>query len=255
MDLQYSVLGLVVGILVGITGVGGGALVTPVLTLFGISPVVAVGTDLAFAAITKSVGTAVHRAQSSVEWRVAGLLAAGSCPAAALTVWYLAVTGVHGKSGLITAALSVALVLTALVLLIDRARIVNFALRHGSGLARYRAAVTVATGVLLGCLVTLSSIGAGALGATILVFLYPRLPTVRIAGTDIAHAVPLTVIAGGGHLLLGTVNGSLLASLLLGSVPGIIVGSLVSARLPDRIVRRLLALVLLVVGVRFALSL
>ncbi len=246
-------LGLAVGVLVGITGVGGGSLVTPVLTLFGFAPAVAVGTDLAFAAITKGVGTLVHRAQGSVEWRIVALLAAGSCPAAVITIGVLAATGAHHKAGLINAVLAVALLLTAAVLLADRARIAAITARYESRIAGKRTALTVASGVLLGALVTLSSIGAGALGAAILVALYPRLQAARVAGTDIAHAVPLTAVAGLGHLWLGTVNGALLASLLVGSVPGIVLGSLAASRLPDNIVRRLLAAVLLAVGVRYAL--
>ncbi len=252
-DLITVGLGLAVGVLVGITGVGGGSLVTPVLTLFGFSPAVAVGTDLAFAAITKGAGTLVHRAQGSVQWRIVALLAAGSCPAAAITVGVLAATGAHHKSGLISAVLAAALLLTAAVLLADRARIAAITARYESRIAGKRAALTVASGVLLGALVTLSSIGAGALGAAILVALYPRLQAARVAGTDIAHAVPLTVVAGLGHLWLGTVNGALLASLLVGSVPGIVLGSLAASRLPDKLVRRLLAVVLLAVGARYAL--
>ena len=252
-DLITVGLGLVVGVLVGITGVGGGSLVTPVLTLFGVVPAVAVGTDLAFAAITKGTGTLVHRARGSVEWRIVALLAAGSCPAAAITVGVLAVTGAHHEGGLINAVLAAALLLTAAVLLADRARIAAITARYESRIAGKRATLTVASGVLLGALVTLSSIGAGALGATILVALYPRLQAARVAGTDIAHAVPLTVVAGLGHLWLGTVDGALLASLLAGSVPGIVLGSLAASRLPDRAVRKLLAAVLLAAGARYAL--
>lgn len=254
MESAYIVLGLVVGLLVGMTGVGGGSLVTPVLTLLGINPAVAVGTDLAFAAITKGVGTVVHRAQASVDWRIVGLLAAGSCPAAAITVGVLAATGVHVKSGMISAVLAAALILTAAVLLADRTRIAAIATRYEARIACRRTALTVTSGVLLGAMVTLSSIGAGALGAAFLIALYPRLAATRIAGTDIAHAVPLTVVAGLGHLWLGNVNGALLASLLVGSVPGIVLGSLASGRLPDNAVRRLLALVLLAVGARVALT-
>ncbi len=253
MEIAYTLLGLVVGLLVGMTGVGGGSIATPALTLLGINPAIAVGTDLAFAAITKGVGTAVHRAQSSVDWRIAGLLAAGSCPAAAITVGVLSATGVHGNNGVISLVLAAALILTAVVLLADRARIVAIATRYEARIAGRRAALTVAAGVLLGIMVTLSSIGAGALAAAFLVALYPRIAATRIAGTDIAHAVPLTAVAGLGHLWLGTINGPLLASLLIGSVPGIVLGSLASGRLPDNVVRRLLGLVLLVVGTRVAL--
>jgi uncharacterized membrane protein YfcA len=254
MEWHYALLGLAAGILVGVSGVGGGSLVTPALMLYGIPPAVAVGTDLAFAAITKTAGTVVHRAQRSVDWRIARRLAAGSCPAAALSIWFLGATGLHGGSGFITAILSVALILTGLSLCLDRQRIAGASLRFGARLRPYRAAITVVSGAVLGTLVTFSSIGAGALGAMLVVLLYPRLPALRIAGTDIAHAVPLTLIAGGGHLWLGTVNGSLLLSLLAGSVPGIVASTLLARRLPERLVRSLLALILLTVGVRFAMS-
>jgi len=250
MDLSYTLLGIVVGILVGITGVGGGSLVTPALTLFGIHPAVAVGTDLAFAGITKTFGTIVHRYQDSVEWRIARLLVLGSCPAALITIGVLAVTGSHVKSGLINMVLGGAVFMTAVVLLVGRDTVAKIAMRYEKHIADHRAPLTIASGVLLGVLVTLSSIGAGALGATFLVALYPRLSATRIAGTDIAHAVPLTTIAGLGHFALGNVDVLLLASLLLGSVPGIVLGSYASGRFPDHIVRRLLATVLLMVGVR-----
>jgi uncharacterized membrane protein YfcA len=251
MHWEYAALGLIAGTLVGLTGVGGGSLVTPVLALFGIPTAAAVGTDLVFAAITKTCGTVVHRAQRSVEWRVAGLLAAGSCPAAILTVLFLATAGVHiGK--LLQATLAVALILTGVSLCLDRARVARVA-RKAARLRPLRPALTVACGALLGALVTLSSVGAGALGATILALLHPRLEARRIAGTDIAHAVPLTIIAGIGHFTLGNVDGALLASLLAGSVPGIVFASLLSGRLPERAVRTALALVLMAVGARFAM--
>lgn len=253
MQWEYALLGLCAGVLVGVSGVGGGSLVTPALALFGISPAVAVGTDLAFAAITKTVGTLVHRAQRSVDWHVVRLLAAGSCPAAALTVYVLSRTQAHLDSTLVGAVLGIALLLTAVSLGLDRRRIARASLRLRA-LYPYRPAITVLAGAGLGVLVTLSSIGAGALGAMFLVVLYPRLPALRIAGTDIAHAVPLTVIAGAGHLWLGTVNGALLASLLAGSVPGIVAASLFARRLPDRTVRFVLASVLMAVGARFALA-
>jgi uncharacterized protein len=250
MDLSFALLGVIVGILVGITGVGGGALATPALMLFGIHPAVAVGTDLAFAGITKTFGTIVHRSQNSVDWRIARLVVFGSCPAAAITIGILSATGMHVKSGLINIVLAVAVILTAIVLLVDRARVTRIAVRYEQHIGPYRAPLTITAGVLLGILVTLSSIGAGALGATLLTVLYPHLTATRIAGTDIAHAVPLTTIAGLGHFWLGTVDMLLLAPLLMGSVPGIVLGSYASGRFPDRVVRRLLAAVLFAVGVR-----
>jgi uncharacterized membrane protein YfcA len=252
IEWPYALLGMAAGVLVGMSGVGGGSLVTPVLTLFGIPVATAVGTDLAFAAVTKMFGAAVHRAQRSVDWRVASLLAAGSCPTAALTVVLLSTTGEHAGSRLITAMLSVALILTALSLCIERECIARAALRAGARFRPYRVPVTVVAGMALGALVTLSSIGAGALGALFLIVLYPRLSALRIAGTDIAHAVPLTLIAGAGHLWLGTVEGALLLSLLAGSIPGIVASSLLAGRLSERTVRNFLALVLFAVGTRFA---
>lgn len=252
MQWEYAVLGLIAGVLVGLTGVGGGSLVTPVLALFGIPTVSAVGTDLVFAAVTKSCGTVVYREQRSVDWRIVGLLAAGSCPAAVVTVLFLATSGLHvGK--LIQGTLAVALILTGLSLCLDRERVAGFA-RKAARLRPLRSAITVAAGALLGALVTFSSIGAGALGATFLAVLYPGLEARRIAGTDIAHAVPLTVIAGIGHLTLGNVDSALLASLLVGSLPGIVAASLLSGRLPERAVRTVLALVLVAVGARFAMA-
>lgn len=251
MHWEYTLLGLLAGVLVGLTGVGGGSLVTPVLTLFGIPTVSAVGTDLVFAAITKTCGTVVHRAQRSVDWRIAGLLAAGSCPGAALSVLLLASRRVP-VDGVIEGTLAVALILTGISLCLERERVARLA-RRAARLRPLRPALTVAAGALLGALVALTSIGAGALGATLLAVLYPRLEARRIAGTDIAHAVPLTIVAGFGHFTLGHVDAALLASLLAGSLPGIVVASVLGGRLPERLVRSALAAVLMLVGVRFAM--
>ena len=254
MDPAFVVLGLVVGTLVGMTGVGAGSLVTPALVMSGVPPAIAVGTDLAYAAVSKSFGALVHGMQRTLDLRVAGVLATGSVPAAALTVGVLAFTGGHAKSGLITGALAVALVLTALALLVGRARIAVFAARYEALIAPNRKALTIAAGAAIGVLVTVSSIGAGALGAVLLVVLHPTMPAARIAGVDIAHAVPLTLVAGLGHLWLGTVDFTLVANLLLGSIPGIILGSLLAGGLPDALVRRLLAFVLLYAGARLAFA-
>ncbi len=249
----YSLSGFLVGLLVGQTGVGGGSLMTPLLVLlFHIHPATAVGTDLLYACLTKSVGTLVHGLNRTVDWRVTGRLACGSVPATALTVAVISrfdLTSAEASRN-ISAVLGVVLLLTA-VSLVFRAHVIVFAGRLAPHLPPRRTALlTVATGVVLGVLVTLSSIGAGALGVTALLLLYPRLPTARIVGSDIAHAVPLTLIAGMGHLMLGSVDGPLLVSLLLGSVPGIILGSYLSLRMPDAVLRMLLAAVLTLVGAR-----
>jgi uncharacterized membrane protein YfcA len=252
MDPAFIALGLLVGTLVGMTGVGAGSLVTPALTLSGVPPAVAIGTDLAYAAASKTVGACAHRYQRSLDLRLAGLLALGSVPAAVLTIAFLAVHGVHNS--ILNAALAFALVLTAIVLLVGRTRFQVFAARYEERINGVRAPLTITAGLLLGVLVSLSSVGAGALGAVMLVALYPQLSAASVAGTDIAHAVPLTLVAGLGHLWLGHVDFGLVANLLAGSVPGILVGSLLAGRAPDAVVRRVLACVLLYAGVRLGVA-
>ncbi len=248
----YSISGFVIGVLVGLTGVGGGSLMTPLLVLvFGIHPATAVGTDLLYASITKTGGTAVHSLNKTVDWRIVGLLGAGSIPAAVVTVFLLNAYGAPAKPALISTTLGFALILTAISVAF-RPWIAAFAARLGEVSGRRVAVLTVVVGAALGVLVTISSVGAGALGVTALILLYPKLPTVRIVGSDIAHAVPLTLVGGIGHLWMGSVNGPLLASLLVGSIPGIIIGSQFSARVPDRVLRPILAATLLLVGGRMA---
>ena len=253
MDWLYTLSGFAVGAIVGLTGVGGGSLMTPLLVLlFGIHPATAVGTDLLYAAITKSGGSVVHARKGSVDWRIVGLLAAGSVPASALTlalVAHFAPNGLGGATKLISAALGVALLLTA-ASLIFRRHLQAFALKHIPVVPNPRrtAILTVVTGLFLGALVSISSVGAGALGVTALFFLYPKLPAIRIVGSDLAHAVPLTLVAGLGHWWFGSVDWSLLGALLVGSLPGIYLGSHLAARVPDRILRPTLAGMLILVG-------
>ena len=253
MDFAYTISGFCVGLLVGLTGVGGGSLMTPLLVLlFGIHPTTAVGTDLMYAAITKSAGTAVHSLKGTIDWRVTGLLAAGSVPATAATFYLMWRLGVHGAglSHLISLMLGIALVITSLSLFF-RGWLAAFAIRHASVRHPLRTAtLTILTGAVLGGLVSLSSVGAGAIGVTVLLLLYPQLPTKRIVGSDIAHAVPLTLIAGLGHWALGSVDWHMLAALVLGSLPGIMLGSALSAKAPDKLLRHLLGVTLLMVGAR-----
>src|SRR3984885_1950632 len=240
----YSISGFAVGLLVGLTGVGGGALMTPLLVLlFGIHANTAVGTDLLYAAATKTVGTAVHGASGTVDWRIVGRLAAGSVPATILTLFVLAriEKQVGSANHIITLVLGVALIVTAIAILFRRMILDFFAKRAGAPNPRRVTFFTVFLGAVLGVLVSLSSGGAGAIGVTVLLILYPELPAGELVGSDIAHAVPLTFIAGVGHWLIGSVDLHLLASLLTGSIPGIIVGSLVAARTPDRVLRPILA--------------
>ncbi|MEI7429149.1 MAG: sulfite exporter TauE/SafE family protein [Betaproteobacteria bacterium] len=252
MDWLYTLSGFVVGGIVGLTGVGGGSLMTPLLVLlFGIHPATAVGTDLLYAAITKAGGTRVHAKKGHVDWRITGLLASGSIPASLLTIWALSFLPKQSTAitQLISVSLGVALLLTACAI-IFRQHLQRYALSHAEDAAhtKFQVPITVATGVLLGILVTVSSVGAGALGVAVLFFLYPKLPALRIIGSDLAHAVPLTLIAGLGHWAIGSVDWSLLASLLLGSLPGIWLGSHASSRVPERFLRPLLALMLTLVG-------
>jgi hypothetical protein len=251
----YTLAGLGVGILVGLTGVGGGSLMTPVLVLlFGIYPATAVGTDLLYAAVTKSAGTVVHGLNHTVNWQVVTRLALGSVPTTALTLIALQYFSPNSHSSpLISVVLGIALILTAISLLLRKQVLALATRRMGTPAPRNTFILTIATGAILGVLVSLSSVGAGALGITALIFLYPNLPTARIVGSDIAHAVPLTLIAGCGHWLMGTVNIGMLGWLVLGSLPGIVLGSYLSPRVPDAVLRTILAVTLLVVGWRLAL--
>ena len=253
VNLLFSLSGLLVGAIVGMTGVGGGSLMTPLLiAVFNVHPATAVGSDLLYAAATKAVGTAVHGRSNSVNWQVVRRLAAGSVPAALLTFLIMIQTGgTASKGGLLVVALGAVLLMTSVSMLF-RDRIVGLLLVRMEGLSKATTAnLTVLTGAILGILVTLTSVGAGAIGVTVLMVLYPRLPTVRIVGSDIAHAVPLTLVAGLGHwIFLEGVDWAMLLSLLIGSVPGIILGSLLAPRLPERVLRTLLAIVLALVALK-----
>ena len=260
MDFGFIISGFLVGMLVGVTGVGGGSLMTPLLVfLFGFKPVVAVGTDLLFAAITKTGGVFVHHGNhKSVEWRIVGLLAAGSLPASIATLFVLNHFAKIGKeiTHVITFSLGIALILTALALIfrVKLQKVGKSSEEHVPGRFHHlQAPATVLTGVVLGSLVTLSSVGAGALGTVALLFLYPRLSTLKVVGTDLAHAIPLTAVAGFGHWQLGHVDFTLLGSLLVGSLPGIWIGSHLSAKIPERVLRPVLAGVLMLIGFKFVL--
>jgi uncharacterized membrane protein YfcA len=249
----YIASGFGVGFLVGMTGVGGGSLMTPLLVLlFGLDARAAVGTDLLYASLTKAAGSLVHGSVGTVNWRITMLLAAGSIPAAALTIAALYLLGPMSKEAdaVIKFVLGMALIVTA-ACVFARPILLRLMLAVApASLFAHRAGVTIAFGVLLGALVAISSVGAGAIGMTVLVFLYPEEPTVRLVGSDIAHAVPLTLVAGLGHLLLGSIDLTILASLLIGSIPGIIAGSRLASRVPDTVLRPILATVLVLVGIR-----
>jgi uncharacterized membrane protein YfcA len=248
MLLTYIVSGFAVGLLVGMTGVGGGSLMTPLLTLlFGVPPSVAVGTDLAFASITKTAGTFTHRLRGTVRWDIVKLLCVGALPAAVLTTLALKQFGTLDASvgQFIRYSIAGSVMLTVVALLF-KGKMLAWLNAHPERQFQGRAldTATIVSGVVLGTLVTVSSIGAGAIGATLLVMLYPRLSAAEVAGTDIAYAVPLTAIAAFGHWWLGSINWELLAMLLIGSVPGITLGSWVARSVPEKFLRALLAVTL-----------
>jgi uncharacterized membrane protein YfcA len=251
IDPLYVASGFGVGLLVGMTGVGGGSLMTPLLILlFGIHPSTAVGTDLLYAAATKTGGSVVHGWSRSVHWPAVLRLACGSIPASALTLlvlWKLDLRSDSERS-LVNLVLCFALLLTATSLIFRKALMERYRKRLEQVNERTTAIATVVTGIVLGVLVSISSVGAGAVGVTVLLLLYPRLPMATIVGSDIAHAVPLTLVAGAGHWALGDVDWALMGVLLLGSLPGIIVGSLSATRVPETVLRLTLACVLFVVA-------
>jgi uncharacterized membrane protein YfcA len=252
VDWLAIISGFGIGAIVGMTGVGGGSLMTPLLIgVFKLNPAVAIGTDLWFAAITKSGGAWAHHRHGHVDYRITGLMLAGSIPASLATVALMHYTGVtKGWASALTFALGIALLLTA-VTIAYRSAWQALGLRLERWLPESRKNVlTVAAGFLLGVLVSLSSIGAGALGATLILLLYPRLPAHRLVGTDIAHAVPLTLVAGIGHATLGHVDWGLLGALLIGSLPGIWLGAQLTKVMPDKLVRALLCVSLVTAGLK-----
>ncbi len=255
IDPLYSLSGFAVGLLVGMTGVGGGSLMTPLLILlFGIHPATAVGTDLLYAAATKTGGSLVHGLARSIDWRVVRRLATGSVPATIITLAVLSHFNLNGDAarGLITLVLSIALFATAFVLVFGGPIIAAYRARVSELAPKRTATITVLVGVVLGVLVTISSVGAGAIGVVVLVLLYPQLPMAKIVGSDIAHAVPLTLIAGLGHWMMGSVDWHIIASLLVGSLPGIFLGSYFANRVPERTLQVVLAMTLFVVASRIA---
>lgn len=252
--LAYSLAGLIVGLAVGATGVGGGSLMTPVLILFyGVSPAVAVGTDLLYASLSKAFAVTLHGRNGSVDWRIVGLLSIGSVPAALLTLLFIRYYGEGAHlDRLIKLTLAGAIVITATGTLL-RDRLLSFA-RHErfdwlrSAHRRGQRGLTIACGAAIGALVTISSVGAGVIGMMALLLLYPRHSAIRLVGTDLAHAVLITGIAGLGHAGLGTVDYGMLVYLLLGALPGIWLGTRVGFRLPDRKLRPAIAGLLLFIG-------
>ena len=255
MDFQigFIVAGLVVGFIVGMTGVGGGSLMTPILLWFGIPPTTAVGTDLLYAAFTKMGGVFVHHKKNNINWTITGWLSLGSVPAALLTLWILhsIKTDISTINSVIKYGLGWALIITSVAVLFKKKLLVISQKHAGDKFhtqSNTQNALTVVIGVLLGATVTLTSIGAGALGTVTLFFLYPLLPTTKLVGTEIAHAVPLTLVAGLGHATMGNLDFGLLGQLLIGSLPGIYLGSMLSGKVPDLFLRNAIAIMLFSVG-------
>ena len=251
--MEFNILlplaGFTVGLIVGMTGVGGGALMTPALIFgLGFPPSVAVGTDLIFAGVTKSIGVYAHGLAGNVDWRTMRLFAYGSIPAALLSI--VALEGFGSREALDAAVLpilGVALLLTAVVVAM-RGRVVAIAQRLSRSAGSPSTGWIVVSGAVLGCLVTLSSVGAGALGVAVLMVCRPAMIVKRIVGTNLAHALPLALVAGAGHWRLGTVDFGLPAALLVGSIPGIYIGSSLTGRVSEPVLRCLLAVVLVAAG-------
>lgn len=256
---MLTLAGFLTGLLVGLTGVGGGALMTPILLLvFGVAPVTAVGTDLWFAALTKLVAARMHRSSGLIDWQVVRRLWCGSLPATALMLVLMRFGALSFDFALLKTAIAAAVVLTALGMLFQK-QLHAFGQRLRLTDAEHFKAVqrplTIAAGAVLGVLVSLTSIGAGALGAVMLAYLYPlRLKPAKLIATDIVHAIPLAMFAGLGHLLIGHVDVSLLLWLLSGSVPGVLLGAFLSTRLPQGALRMALSGTLFAVGAKLVLA-
>lgn len=252
MEFGFIFAGFLVGLLVGLTGVGGGSLMTPILVLFfHIKPAFAVGTDLLYASVTKSVGIFAHGKLGNIDWKIVRLLAYGSLPASVLTTFYLRHLDIASDIAVssIKFWLGIALIITSVSVLF-RNQLAAFSKHEHLINEKWTPYLTVTLGVVLGFLVTLTSVGAGALGVTALLIIYPRRPITTIVGSDVAHAVPLTLLAGLGHASIGTVDYRLLGTLLIGSIPGIWIGSHLSSKLAEHWVRIALALILIYVGVK-----
>jgi hypothetical protein len=249
----YVIAGAFVGFVVGLTGVGGGSLMTPILIQFGIQPSLAVGTDLLYAAITKSSGVFVHQKKKNIDWHITKLLAFGSLPASLATLLVMHQIGFSSKGvdNFIKVGLGITIIFTAIAIL-SKQYLLEWSHRRDAIFTRMtlkqRNVSTVFIGIVLGVVVTVTSIGAGALGTVALFLVYPILPTSRLIGTEIAHAVPLTLVAGLAHAGVGNVDWSLLGNLLIGSLPGIYIGSHIPGSIPDKWMRPILAAMLLYAG-------
>ena len=260
--LLYAAAGGSVGFVVGMTGVGGGSFMTPILLLFGFPPPIAIGTDLLYAALTKASGIITHARQRTVEWRIVGLMATGSIPASLITMFFLhqLKTQEIAYNHILTTTLGVMLIITGLVLLFrssllrERHQLADDHSQVGLFEKQHAKLFTILMGIVLGVMVSLSSVGAGAFAAAVLMMLYPRMAIIRVIGTDLAHAIPLTTIAGIGHMTLGHVDWLLLSGLLIGSLPAIWLGTKLAYKVPNKIMQPIMASVLLLLGIKYVVA-
>lgn len=266
-SIEYILAGVLVGFCVGVTGVGGGSLMTPILiTLFKIEPHIAIGTDLLYAAISKFFGSVVHARKLNIVWPIVIWLAVGSIPASLATTWVLDNYLSHSThyKAILTMVLGFMLTLTG-ISIVFRTQVERFFSRFGKPMTnedidqqrerlKSKRLQIALMGIVLGIFVTLSSVGAGAFGIMALIIMFPNLPMIRIIGSDVVHAVLLTLVAGMGHMSSGNVDFELLMWLLVGSIPAIIVGTLVSSRLPEKIIRKILGITLFALGVNFMIN-
>lgn len=258
-EISFIAAGALVGFIVGLTGVGGGSLMTPLLTMMGVPLHTAIGTDLLYASISKTGGAIVHHRHRNINWRITLTLAAGSIPSAALTVYALAnwFPDANSYKHILTTALGFMLLVSALSILLRPAIQRRLAKRETSSwgvrawVDNHTRVLTIVMGVFLGALVTLSSVGAGVFGVMVLVTLFPALNMIKVIGTDVTHAVLLTLVAGLGHMSMGHVDWPMLGWLLIGSLPMIVIGTTLSSRLREDIIRPILGTTLLLLSVRF----
>ena len=262
--IEFILAGVLVGFCVGITGVGGGSLMTPILiSLFRIEPHIAIGTDLLYAAISKFCGSMVHAKKLNIVWPIVLWLALGSIPASIITHWILDnyLSGSTHYKAVLTTVLGFMLTLTG-ISIVFREQIEKFFAKYRKGQIseleqnfdiKGKKTYVVIMGIVLGIFVTLSSVGAGAFGIMALILMFPNLPMIRIIGSDVVHAVLLTSVAGFAHMTSGNVDFHLLGWLLVGSIPAIIIGTLISSRLPERLIRKILGITLFALGINFIL--
>lgn len=253
MDPAYAVTGLLVGFLVGLTGMGGGSLMTPLLILvLHMKPSVAVGSDLAYSAITKWVGTFQHNRQKTVDHKLSLQLAIGSVPGSLLGIWFVhhlySVVGGRAET-FIVRMLGIMLIVVAVALIFkNNPTLKAWGKRLHVTQSRWRLGIAILTGLVLGFLVGITSVGSGTLFGVVLIVVF-GLGTKRMVGTDVFHAAMLTTAAAIGQFYVGKVNLPLVGNLLIGSIPGVLLGSMLSARLPEKVVRPVLATVLFISGV------